>query len=96
MTGFVVVLAFLALFVLGFPVVLAIGIPCIVYMGLQGLPLDLVAQRIAEYAREDARREPSLAVSERKLPTRSSGEHVRHIEARKRSRSIRIEWVLNG
>ena len=45
MTGFVVVLAFLALFVLGFPVVLAIGIPCIVYMGLQGLPLDLVAQR---------------------------------------------------
>ena len=45
MTGFVVVFAFVALFVLGFPVVLAIGIPCIVYMGLQGLPLDLVAQR---------------------------------------------------
>ncbi len=45
MTGLIVVLSFLALFVLGFPVVLAIGIPCIVYMGLQGLPLDLVAQR---------------------------------------------------
>jgi hypothetical protein len=28
MSGFIVVLAFLALFVLGFPVVLAIGIPC--------------------------------------------------------------------
>jgi tripartite ATP-independent transporter DctM subunit len=44
-TGFVVVFSFVALFVLGFPVVLAIGIPCIVYMGLAGLPLDLVAQR---------------------------------------------------
>jgi len=44
-TGFVVVFAFVALFVLGFPVVLAIGIPCIVYMSLAGLPLDLVAQR---------------------------------------------------
>jgi tripartite ATP-independent transporter DctM subunit len=43
--GFLVVLAFLALFVLGFPVVLAIGIPCIVYMFLHGLPIDLVAQR---------------------------------------------------
>ena len=45
MQGFLVVLSFLALFVLGFPVVLAIGIPCIVYMFLHGLPLDLVAQR---------------------------------------------------
>ena len=45
MTGFVVVLAFLALFVLGFPVVLAIGIPCIVYILAAGLPIDLVAQR---------------------------------------------------
>jgi tripartite ATP-independent transporter DctM subunit len=43
--GFLVVLSFLALFVLGFPVVLAIGIPCIVYMFIHGLPLDLVAQR---------------------------------------------------
>ncbi len=45
MEGFLVVLAFLALFVLGFPVVLAIGIPCIVYMIANGLPIDLVAQR---------------------------------------------------
>jgi len=43
--GFLVVLAFLTLFVLGFPVVLAIGIPCIVYMFANGLPIDLVAQR---------------------------------------------------
>ena len=45
MEGLLVVLAFLALFVLGFPVVLAIGIPCIIYMFAKGLPIDLVAQR---------------------------------------------------
>ncbi len=45
MEGFLVVLAFLALFMLGFPVVLAIGIPCIVYIFANGLPLDLIAQR---------------------------------------------------
>ncbi|MEO8305361.1 MAG: TRAP transporter large permease [Betaproteobacteria bacterium] len=45
MEGFVVILAFLVLFVLGFPVVLAIGIPCIVYVFANGLPIDLVAQR---------------------------------------------------
>ena len=45
MQGLFVVLAFLALFVLGFPVVLAIGIPCIVYMFAHGLPMELVAQR---------------------------------------------------
>ena len=45
MEGFLVVLAFLVLFVLGFPVVLAIGIPCIVYIFANGLPLDLIAQR---------------------------------------------------
>jgi len=43
--GFLVVLAFLGLFMLGFPVVLAIGIPCIVYIFANGLPIDLVAQR---------------------------------------------------
>ena len=43
--GFLVVFAFVLLFVLGFPVVLAIGIPCIVYMFANGLPIDLVAQR---------------------------------------------------
>lgn len=45
MEGFLVVLAFLALFMLGFPVVLAIGIPCVVYIFVNGLPIDLVAQR---------------------------------------------------
>ena len=45
MEGFLVVLAFLGLFVLGFPVVLAIGIPCVVYILANGLPIDLVAQR---------------------------------------------------
>jgi len=45
MEGFIVVLAFVALFVLGFPVVLAIGIPCIVYILTKGLPVDLIAQR---------------------------------------------------
>jgi tripartite ATP-independent transporter DctM subunit len=43
--GFIVVLAFLALFLLGFPVVLSIAIPCLVYIFANGLPLDLVAQR---------------------------------------------------
>ena len=45
MEGFLVVLAFLLLFMLGFPVVLAIGMPCIVYIFANGLPIDLIAQR---------------------------------------------------
>ncbi len=45
MGGFLVVAAFLALFLLGFPVVLAIGIPSALYMLLNDLPLDLIAQR---------------------------------------------------
>ena len=45
MEGYLVVAAFVALFVLGFPVVLAIGIPCIVYIFAKGLPVDLIAQR---------------------------------------------------
>jgi tripartite ATP-independent transporter DctM subunit len=45
MEGFLVILAFLALFMLGFPVVLAIGIPCIVYILGNDLPIDLIAQR---------------------------------------------------
>jgi tripartite ATP-independent transporter DctM subunit len=45
MEGFLVVLAFVVLFILGFPVVLAIGIPCVVYIFANGLPIDLVAQR---------------------------------------------------
>jgi tripartite ATP-independent transporter DctM subunit len=45
MAGFVVVACFLALFMLGFPVVLAIGIPSVVYLLINGLPLDMIAQR---------------------------------------------------
>ena len=45
MEGFLVVLAFVVLFMLGFPVVLAIAIPCVVYIFANGLPIDLVAQR---------------------------------------------------
>ena len=45
MDGFLVVFAFVALFVLGFPVVLAIGIPCFVYVFAKDFPIDLVAQR---------------------------------------------------
>src|SRR6266480_579214 len=45
MEGFLVVLAFLVLFMLGFPVVLAIGLPCVAYIFIHDLPLDLVAQR---------------------------------------------------
>ena len=45
MSGFLIIGAFLALFMLGFPVVLAIGIPCIVYVFLNGFPIYLLAQR---------------------------------------------------
>ena len=45
MSGFLIIGAFLALFMLGFPVVLAIGIPCIFYVFLNGFPIDLLAQR---------------------------------------------------
>lgn len=44
--GFLVVLSFLALFMLGFPVVYAILLPSIVYVLIEGLPLGLLAQRI--------------------------------------------------
>ena len=45
MYGFLVIVAFLLLFMLGFPVVLAIGIPSIAYLLLNGLPLEMIAQR---------------------------------------------------
>ncbi|MEO7761511.1 MAG: TRAP transporter large permease [Casimicrobiaceae bacterium] len=45
MNGFIVIVAFLGLFVLGFPVVLAIGIPSVAYLLLNGLPLEMIAQR---------------------------------------------------
>ena len=40
MAGFIVVIAFVGLFMLGFPVVLAIGIPSVVYLLVNGLPLE--------------------------------------------------------
>jgi tripartite ATP-independent transporter DctM subunit len=45
MNGLLVVLSFLGLFMLGFPVVLAIGLPSIAYLMLNDLPLQMVAQR---------------------------------------------------
>ena len=45
MSGFLVILGFLVLFMLGFPVVLAIGLPSIAYLMLNDLPLQMVAQR---------------------------------------------------
>lgn len=45
MIGLLVILGFLALFLLGFPVVLAIAIPSIVYILCNGLPLEMIAQR---------------------------------------------------
>jgi len=44
--GFLVVIAFLALFMLGFPVVYAILLPSIAYVIIEGLPLGLLAQRV--------------------------------------------------
>lgn len=45
MTGYLVVLAFVALFILGFPVVVAIAVPSIIYLLINQIPLDLIAQR---------------------------------------------------
>ncbi len=45
MLGFLVIFAFMVLFILGFPVVIAIAIPSILYILMQGLPIDLIAQR---------------------------------------------------
>jgi tripartite ATP-independent transporter DctM subunit len=45
MSGYIVILSFLVLFLLGFPVVLAIGIPSIIYLLLNDLPLQMMAQR---------------------------------------------------
>ncbi len=44
--GLLILLAFLVLFLLGFPVVLAIALPAIVYLLAHGLPLDMIGQRI--------------------------------------------------
>ncbi|MHB2267103.1 TRAP transporter large permease [Aliihoeflea sp. PC F10.4] len=44
--GLAVIAAFLALFILGFPVVYAILIPSIIYVMIEGLPYGLLVQRI--------------------------------------------------
>jgi tripartite ATP-independent transporter DctM subunit len=44
--GFLVVAAFLVLFLLGFPVVYAILLPAIAYVLIEGLPLGLLTQRV--------------------------------------------------
>jgi tripartite ATP-independent transporter DctM subunit len=44
--GFLVVAAFMALFLLGFPVVYAILIPSIAYVLIEGLPFGLLTQRV--------------------------------------------------
>jgi tripartite ATP-independent transporter DctM subunit len=44
--GYIVIASFLVLFLLGFPVVLAIGLPCLAYLFINGIPVDLVAQRM--------------------------------------------------
>lgn len=44
--GFLVVAAFMALFLLGFPVVYAILLPSIAYVLIEGLPFGLLTQRI--------------------------------------------------
>jgi tripartite ATP-independent transporter DctM subunit len=41
-----IILAFVALFVIGFPVVVAIAVPALVYVLFSGFPLELVAQRM--------------------------------------------------
>ena len=44
--GYLVIFAFVGLFVAGFPVVYAVLIPAVVYVLLGGFPLDLLAQRV--------------------------------------------------
>jgi TRAP-type C4-dicarboxylate transport system permease large subunit len=44
--GYLVIASFLGLFLLGFPVVLAIGLPCLIYLFANGIPADMVAQRM--------------------------------------------------
>ncbi|PWV99093.1 tripartite ATP-independent transporter DctM subunit [Hoeflea marina] len=44
--GIVIIIAFLGLFIIGFPVVYAILLPAILYILVEGFPLGLLAQRI--------------------------------------------------
>src|SRR5687768_14262294 len=44
--GLLLIAAFLALFLLGFPVVYAILLPAVAYVLIEGLPLGLLTQRV--------------------------------------------------
>jgi tripartite ATP-independent transporter DctM subunit len=44
--AFTIILAFMALFIFGFPVVVAIVVPALLYVVLSGFPLELIAQRM--------------------------------------------------
>ena len=44
--GYAVILGFVGLFIAGFPVVYAVLIPAVLYVLLEGFPLDLLAQRV--------------------------------------------------
>ena len=44
--GFVIILAFAALFIFGFPVVLSILIPAVIYIVLSDFPIELISQRM--------------------------------------------------
>ena len=44
--GLILIVLFLALFVLGFPVVYSILLPAIFYVVIEGLPLGLLTQRV--------------------------------------------------
>jgi tripartite ATP-independent transporter DctM subunit len=44
--GFVIILAFAALFIIGFPVVLSILIPAVLYIVLSSFPIELISQRM--------------------------------------------------
>ncbi|RUT34553.1 TRAP transporter large permease [Arsenicitalea aurantiaca] len=42
----IIILSFMAMFILGFPVVVAIAVPALVYVILAGFPMELMAQRM--------------------------------------------------
>jgi tripartite ATP-independent transporter DctM subunit len=44
--SFVVILAFVSFFILGFPVVVAIAVPALLYVFFAGFPMELIAQRM--------------------------------------------------
>jgi len=44
--GFLIIIAFAVLFILGFPVVLSILIPAVIYISLSDFPIELISQRM--------------------------------------------------